>query len=69
MTASFKTGVTWTSWGQNMIARVEPLEGNGARLDITGQIRSTFLATNWGEELHEAGFVRGLTNALDQCLP
>jgi hypothetical protein len=67
-TALFKTGVTWTSWGQNMIASVEPLGADAVRLHITGQIRNTFLSSNWGEELHEKGFVRGLTDALDRFL-
>lgn len=65
--ASFKTGVTWTSWGQNMIATVEPLAEQKSRVAITGQIRHTFLSTNSGEELHEKGFVRNLTEALDHA--
>jgi hypothetical protein len=67
-TASFKTGVTWTSWGQNMIANIEPLEQEGTRLHITGQIRHTFLSSNWGEDLHESGFVRRLNDFLDCAL-
>jgi hypothetical protein len=66
--ASFKTGVTWTSWGQNMIASVEPLGSEEVRLHIMGQVRNTFLSSNWGEEVHESGFVRGLTNLLERTL-
>jgi hypothetical protein len=66
--ASFKTGMTWTSWGQNMIASVEPLGSEEVRLHITGQVRHTFLSSNWGEELHESGFVRGLTNFLERTI-
>jgi hypothetical protein len=66
--ASFKTGVTWTSWGQNMSASVEPIGSEEVRLRITGQIRHTFLSSNWGEDLHKAGFVRGLTDFLDRTL-
>jgi hypothetical protein len=67
-TASFKTGVTWTSWGQNMIATIELLESEEARLHIMGQVRHTFLSSDWGEDLHSSGFVHGLTNLLDRSL-
>lgn len=66
--ASFKTGVTWTSWGQNMIARVEPLGEARSRVTITGQMRHTFLSSNVGEELHEKGFIRNLTRAIEQAV-
>ena len=67
-TASFETGVTWTSWGQNMRAKIEPLDSGKARLRIVGQIRNTFLSSNWGEELHEKGLIQNLTKAIDQAL-
>jgi Ser/Thr protein kinase RdoA (MazF antagonist) len=67
-TAIFKTGVTWTSWGQNMVASVEALGEQAARLHVSGQIRHTFLATNWGEELHQKTFARSLTEGIDHAL-
>ncbi len=66
--ASFKTGVTSTSWGQNMVAIIEPLGSEEARLHITGQLRHTFLSSNWGESVHAKTFVRTFTQALKQDL-
>jgi hypothetical protein len=67
-TAIFKTGVTWTSWGQNMIARLQPINAEQVQLQINGQIRHTFLASDWGEKLHQKEFVRHLTAALDDVM-
>jgi hypothetical protein len=67
-TASFTTGVTLTSWGQNMIARIQPIGSDQTQLQINGQIRHTFLSSNLGESLHQKGFVRNLTTALDQFI-
>lgn len=48
-----------------MFAAVKPLGEGRSQVAITGQIRHTFLSSNVGEELHEEGFVRNLTQALD----
>lgn len=66
--ASFQTGMTSTSWGQNMIASLEPIGGGEVRLLIIGQIRHTFLSSNWGESLHNSGFARRLKNFLELAL-
>ena len=55
----FMTGVTATSWGENMTATVLP-SGNGSTLRIMGQVRHTFMTTSWGEKVHRRGFVRNL---------
>jgi hypothetical protein len=67
-TATFKTGVTWTSWGQNMIARLQPLSADQVQLQINGQIRHTFLASDWGEKLHQKGFAKNLTAAIEDAI-
>lgn len=67
-TAFFKTGVTLTSWGQNMIAQIQPISPNQVQLQINGQIRHTFLASNWGEKLHQKGFTRNFAAALDAAI-
>ncbi len=67
-TAAFKTGVTWTSWGQNMIAQIQPIGADQVQLQINGQIRHTFLASDWGEKIHQKGFVRNLTTAIDDLI-
>jgi hypothetical protein len=67
-TAAFKTGVTWTSWGQNMIARLQPISSDQVQLHINGQIRHTFLASDWGEKLHQKGVARNLTAAIDDVM-
>lgn len=64
--ATLQTGVTWTSWGQNMVATVEAMTPATARLTITGQVRHTFLSSGWGEALHAKGVARRLDRALGQ---
>jgi hypothetical protein len=63
-TAAFKTGVTWTSWGQNMMARLQPIGADQVQL----QIRHTFLASDWGEKIHQKGFARNLTAAIEDVI-
>jgi hypothetical protein len=67
-TAAFKTGVTWTSWGQNMMARLQPIGADQVQLQINGQIRHTFLASDWGEKIHQKGFARNLTAAIEDAI-
>jgi hypothetical protein len=67
-TAAFKTGVTWTSWGQNMIAQLQPIGSDQVQLQINGQIRHTFLASDWGEKIHQKGFARNLTAAIEAAI-
>jgi hypothetical protein len=67
-TASFRTGMTATSWGQNMIAQLQAIGADQTQLQINGQIRHTFLSSNWGENLHQKGFSRNLTTALDEFI-
>lgn len=68
MRAYFKTSMSWTSWGENMIATVEPRVTTGALLLITGHPHTNFLTTQWGEEAHQEEFSRKLTKAVRQAL-
>lgn len=65
---SFKTGMTATSWGQNMLASLEAIGPEEVKLLITGQIRHTFLSSNWGEDVHKSGFSRRLNHLLELTL-
>lgn len=66
--ATFQTGTTWTSWGQNMRATIQELDANRARLSVTGQRRATFMSSNWGERIHGQTVVRRLGPAIDDAL-
>ncbi len=62
--AILQTGVTWSSWGQNMIATVEELAPFNTRLTVTGQVRHIFCSSGWGERFHARWFARQLNRAL-----
>jgi hemerythrin superfamily protein len=50
----FRTSVTLTSWGDKMVAAVEPRAGDRSAVIISGEPRVGILSTAWGEELHAA---------------
>ena len=64
--ARFTTGVSATSWGENMIAKVESTDDGGSSVRITGQVRHTFLTTGWGERVHRRQFTRTLVSHLER---
>ena len=66
--AIFTTTMSWTSWGESMIARVEPGQPTGSRLRVTGHPHTSFLTTKWGEELHQHQFTKNLIQAIEQAL-
>ena len=66
--AIFTTAITWTSWGENMVATVEPGQPTGSLLKITGQAHTSFLTTKWGEELHQHQFTKNLIQAVEHAL-
>jgi hypothetical protein len=67
-TARFSTGVTLTSWGEHMLARVSGLGGGGARLTVRGRPKGSFLTTRWGEDLHAAEVEQDLRRSIDDAL-
>jgi hypothetical protein len=68
MQAEFTTGMSLTSWGQKLIAVVEPSERGGTLLRVQGEPRSGFLSTRWGEEAHAAQVERGLLSGVERTL-
>ena len=66
-TARFSTGVSLTSWGENMLARVDPA-GSGARVTVRGRAKGSFLTTKWGEELHAREVEKDLRTSIDDAL-
>lgn len=65
---SFRTTLNLTSWGQQMRAVVQPADGGGAVLRVSGQPRVGIMSTPWGEEVHAAQVERQLFAALDTAL-
>ncbi|MPY92175.1 MAG: hypothetical protein GEV08_03645 [Acidimicrobiia bacterium] len=66
-TARFSTGMSWTSWGEYTLGRVEP-EASGSRVVVRGRPKGSFLTTNVGEKIHASGVRRDLKQALDTAL-
>jgi len=66
-TARFSTGVSLTSWGENMIARVDQA-GSGSRVTVRGRAKGSFLTTKWGEDVHAMGVEKDLRTSIDDAL-
>jgi hypothetical protein len=66
--ATFTTGISWTSWGENMVATVEPGQPTGSLLKVTGQPHTSILTTRWGEEVHQHQFTQNLVQAVERAL-
>lgn len=67
-TARFATGVSLTSWGENMLAAVADASGGGARLTVRGRPKGSFLTTGWGEDVHAGKVEKDLRTAVDDAL-
>lgn len=67
-TARFRTGVSLTSWGENMLATVDPASDGGARVTVRGRPKGSFLTTTWGEDLHAKGVEKDLRASIDDAL-
>lgn len=67
-TARFSSGVSLTSWGEHMIARVTPSAAGGARITVRGRPKGSFLTTNWGEDVHAREVERDLRASVDDAL-
>jgi hemerythrin-like domain-containing protein len=64
----FTTSLTLTSWGNNMVAAVDPDERGGAVLRVSGEPRVGLMSTPWGEEMHAATIETQLFAALDPAI-
>src|SRR5215213_6162286 len=51
---NFTTTLTFTSWGENMVAAVDSDGRDGSIVTISGEPRVGMLSTPWGEEMHAA---------------
>lgn len=67
-TARFSTGVSLTSWGENMLASVESASDGGARVTVRGRAKGSFLTTKWGEDIHAKGVEKDLRASIDDAL-
>jgi hemerythrin-like domain-containing protein len=65
---NFTTSLTFTSWGENMVATVDGDGGDGSIVTISGEPRVGMLSTPWGEELHAATIENQLVAALDPSI-
>jgi hypothetical protein len=66
--AGFSTGMTWTSWGEDMVAHVEAVTATRSLLHVTGHPHTSILTTRWGEELHQHAFSNSLKDAVERAL-
>lgn len=67
-TARFGTGVSLTSWGEHMLARVVDLPTGGARVIVRGRPKGSFLTTSWGEDVHARQVESDLRRSVDDAL-
>jgi len=63
----FRTTATLTSWGDNMVAEVEPAD-EGSVLRVYGEPRAGAVSTSWGEEMHATQIEQQLFSAIDTQL-
>ena len=66
--ATFTTSISWTSWGENMVATVAAGQPTGSLLKVTGEPHTSFMTTKWGEELHQHQFTRNLIQAIEEAV-
>jgi hypothetical protein len=66
--AIFTTDVTWTSWGENMVATVQPNQPTGSLLKVTGHPHTSIMTTKFGEDIHQHHFTRTFVQAVKQAL-
>jgi hypothetical protein len=65
--ATFTTAMSWTSWGEDMIATVES-GPTGSLLKVTGHAHTAMLTSRWGEEVHQKQFFDGLAHAIEKAI-
>jgi len=66
--AVFTTDVSWTSWGENMVAIVQPNQPNGSLLKVTGHPHTSLLTTKFGEDIHQQHFRKNFVQAVKEAL-
>ena len=64
----FSTGVTTTSWGEEMQATVAPVGESASEVRVSGKPKGTFLTTKTGEHMHANTIERRLRRAMEQQL-
>ena len=67
-TARFESGVSLTSWGENLLAEVTPDAVGGSKLTVHGRPEGSFLTTRWGEDVHARGVEKQLRKAVEDAL-
>jgi len=65
---TFTTGVTLTSWGEEMQATVVPVGDDASEVQVHGTPTGTFLTTKVGEEMHANTVEKRLRRALEDQL-
>ncbi len=63
----FRTGVTLTSWGEQMRATVTESQG-GSTVQVDGKPTGTFLTTKWGEDVHGRTIEKRIRSGMDDAL-
>lgn len=63
----FTTGVTLTSWGEQMRATVTESPA-GSTIRVDGKPTGTFLTTKWGEDAHGRTIEKRLRSGMDEVL-
>lgn len=63
---TFSTGVTMTSWGEELQAAVTS-SATGARIEVRGEPKGTLLSTKWGEDIHAQTIEKRLRKAYDEA--
>lgn len=69
--ARFGTPPSMTSWGEYILASVEPGESGGARLNVRGRPKAAnrlLGSTKWGEDIHSRNVEKDLVAAIDEAL-
>jgi hypothetical protein len=65
---SFSTGVTVSSWGQELDATLTPAAPAGSRVAVRAKPKGTFLTTTWGERIHARTVEKRLRAELTSAL-
>jgi len=67
-TLDFSTGVSLTSWGEELQATVLEGQSGGSRVEVRGKPKGTFLTTKWGEDVHAKTVEKRLRSELDTAM-
>lgn len=67
-TAQFSTGISLTSWGENMVATVGASPEGTTRIVVRGRAKGSFLTTKWGEDMRAHEVEKDLRTSVDDAL-